>query len=53
MKSMNWISAMGRMPVNAAPVATPAMAASEIGVSRTRSSPYFWTSPSVTPKAPP
>ena len=33
MKSMNMISATGRFPVMAAPTATPAMAASEIGAS--------------------
>ena len=37
MKSMNCISAIGRMPMSAAPEAAPTMAISEIGVSMTRS----------------
>ena len=41
------------MPVMAAPTAAPAMAASEMGVSRTRSSPNSSIIPRVTPKAPP
>ncbi len=36
---MNCISAMGRIPVTAVPTAAPAMAFSEMGVSRTRSCP--------------
>ncbi len=39
MKSMIMSSATGRMPAVAAPTAAPTMAASEIGVSRTRSVP--------------
>ena len=39
MKSMNCISATGRMPMYAAPIAAPTMAVSEIGVSMTRASP--------------
>src|SRR2546425_121600 len=38
MKSMNCISATGRIPIIAAPIAAPTIAASLIGVSRTRSS---------------
>ena len=41
MKSANWISAMGRMPFTAAPIATPTMQDSASGESITRSSPYF------------
>ena len=37
MKSMNCISATGRMPIIAAPIAAPTIAVSEIGVSMTRS----------------
>jgi hypothetical protein len=37
----------------AAPAAAPTKADSVIGVSRTRSRPYFASSPLVTPKAPP
>ena len=39
MKSMIMTSATGRIPAMAAPMAAPTMAASEIGVSRTRSVP--------------
>ena len=39
MKSMNCISAIGRSPMCAAPIAAPTMAASLIGVSITRSGP--------------
>ena len=39
MKSMIMTSATGRSPATAAPTAAPTMAASEIGVSRTRSVP--------------
>jgi len=42
------ISAMGRMPTNAAPTATPAIASSAMGVSRTRHSPNSWIRPCVT-----
>jgi hypothetical protein len=52
-KSLNMISTIGRMPVMAAPTAQPVMAASLIGVSRTRSSPNSWIIPAETPKAPP
>ena len=41
-------SAIGRMPTKAAPTATPAMASSAMGVSRTRHSPNSWMSPWVT-----
>ena len=50
---MNCISATGRMPIIAAPIAAPTIAVSEIGVSMTRSSPNSPTSPSVTLNAPP
>src|SRR6185312_8358340 len=53
MKSMNCISQTGRMPMCAAPAAAPTMAASEMGVSITRDSPYFASKPSVTLNAPP
>ena len=36
MKSMNWISQTGRMPMYDAPIAEPTIAASEMGVSMTR-----------------
>src|SRR5438876_1716419 len=52
-KSPYWTSAIGRMPVIAAPMATPAMPASEIGVSRMRSCPNSSARPSVTVNAPP
>jgi hypothetical protein len=39
MKSMNCISATGRIPIIAAPTAAPTIAVSEIGVSMTRCSP--------------
>src|SRR5437773_1746217 len=41
MKSMNCISAIGRMPISAAPDAAPTMATSLIGVSMTRPGPNF------------
>ena len=53
MKSMNWNSATGRMPVSAAPKLALTMAISEIGVSTTRSGPKRSISPSVTLNAPP
>ena len=40
-KSENMISAIGRRPVIAAPMAAPRIACSEIGVSRTRFGPNF------------
>ena len=52
-KSMNMISATGRRPPRAAPMAAPTMTCSEMGVSRTRSAPYLVDSPLVTPKTPP
>ena len=52
MKSMIMISATGSRPSMAAPIAAPTIAASEIGVSRTRSWPYFVDSPAVGPDAP-
>jgi len=53
MKSMNWNSATGRMPVSEAPNAAPTMADSAMGVSMTRSGPKRSMNPSVTLKAPP
>ena len=50
---MNCISAIGRMPMSAAPIAAPTIADSEIGVSMTRISPKRSSIPSVTLKAPP
>ena len=41
------------MPLIAAPNAAPVIASSEIGVSNTRSAPYFSNSPVVTAKTPP
>ena len=52
MKSMIMISATGSSPSIAAPIAAPTIAASEIGVSSTRSWPYFVDSPAVGPDAP-
>src|SRR4029079_11521259 len=52
MKSMIMISATGSRPSIAAPTAAPTIAASEIGVSSTRSWPYFVDSPAVGPDAP-
>src|SRR5215472_2273179 len=52
MKSMIMISATGSMPSIAAPIAAPTIAASEIGVSNTRSWPYFVERPAVGPDAP-
>ena len=47
MKSMNMISRIGRMPDCAAPIATPAIALSEIGVLITRSVPNSSARPAV------
>src|SRR6201992_373806 len=52
MQSMLMISATGSMPSIAAPIAAPTIAASDIGVSRTRSWPYFVDRPAVGPDAP-
>ena len=52
-KSENMISAIGRSPVIAAPIAAPAIASSEIGVSRTRSGPNRSNNPTVALNAPP
>ncbi len=52
-KSENCISATGRMPIRAAPVAPARMAVSESGVSSTRQGPNSSWKPSVTLKAPP
>ena len=48
MKFISMISATGRMPTIAAPMAAPMMACSEIGVVRTRPVPYLVDSPLVT-----
>src|ERR1051325_8559018 len=53
MKSMNCISAMGRIPISAAPDAAPMMAISEIGVSTTRSGPKRSMIPALVLNAPP
>src|SRR5436309_6301646 len=53
MKSSYMISATGRIPCIAAPIAAPASAISEIGVFRTRSAPNSASSPCVTPIEPP
>jgi hypothetical protein len=47
MKSMNMISSTGRRPDWAAPIATPQMAASLIGVLITRSTPNSSARPAV------
>src|SRR5437879_4766536 len=47
-KSPNMMSTTGRMPVMAAPTATPVKPASEMGVSTTRSEPNSSTSPDKT-----
>src|SRR6266542_1746444 len=52
-KSSYMISATGRMPWSAAPIAAPASAISEIGVLRTRSRPNSSSIPCVTPIEPP
>src|SRR6201994_101575 len=52
MKSMIMISATGSSPSIAAPIAAPTIAASEIGVSNTRSWPYLVDRPAVGPVAP-
>jgi hypothetical protein len=53
MKSMNMISTTGRRPTSAAPTPNPVMAASLMGLERTRSGPNSSSSPRVTPKTPP
>src|SRR5579871_3575753 len=50
---MNMISATGRNPSSAAPIAAPTIAVSEIGVSRTRAAPCFVDRPRVSFRAPP
>ena len=52
-KSLNMISAIGRRPVIAAPIAAPRMACSLIGVSRTRSGPNSSSRPTVVLNTPP
>ena len=53
MKSENCISAIGRRPSQAAPIAQPTIADSASGVSITRCGPNSSMKPSVTLKAPP
>ena len=53
MKSMNMISSTGRRPDWAAPTATPEIAASLIGVLRTRSVPNSSARPAVAVYGPP
>ena len=53
MKSANCISATGRSPISAAPVAPPTIAVSESGVSITRHAPNSSWKPAVTLNAPP
>src|SRR3954454_23884677 len=53
MKSSYMISATGRRPCIAAPIAVPASAISEIGVLRTRAGPNSSSIPCVTPIEPP
>ena len=50
---MNWISTIGRASASASPTPTPAIACSEMGVSRTRSSPNRSLRPVETPNTPP
>ena len=52
-KPMNWISATGRNPAIAMPVAMPAMRLSANGVSMTRSLPKRFMRPSVARNTPP
>ena len=52
-KSANMISASGRRPWTAAPIAVPTIACSEIGVSSTRRPPKRSCRPSVVLKTPP
>lgn len=47
------ISATGRIPVMAAPIAAPTMACSEMGVSHTRPGPNSLNSPAVVLNTPP
>src|SRR5512140_3497121 len=53
MKSANWISAIGRSPLSAAPIEAPTIIDSVSGVSMTRSSPNSAHSPSVARNTPP
>ena len=53
MKSMNMTSRTGRRPDCAAPIATPQIAPSLIGVFSTRSAPNSSASPAVVPYGPP
>ena len=52
-KSENMISATGRSPVIAAPIAAPRIACSEIGVSTTRVGPNSSSRPTVVLNTPP
>ncbi len=53
MKSMNMISSTGRIPDCAAPIATPVIAASLIGVLSTRALPNSSARPAVAVYGPP
>ncbi len=53
MKSMNMKSMTGRVPVIAAPQASPTKPRSQIGVSQRRSAPYLANRPVVVAKLPP
>src|SRR5438105_2305998 len=53
MKSKNWISTTGRMPLKAAPMERPTIAVSASGESITRSSPNSAWRPAVVRKTPP
>ncbi len=53
MKSWNWISATGRRPLTAIPIAAPTMPSSERGVSKQRFSPNSFVNPSLARKTPP
>ena len=52
-KSANMISTIGRSPTRLIPSATPTKPFSQIGVTRTRSRPYFSTRPPLVLKTPP
>ena len=53
MKSWNWISATGRRPFMAMPIAVPTIPSSESGVSKQRWAPNSSVSPSVARNTPP
>ncbi len=52
-KSANWISATGRIPLTESPMAEPTIKLSASGVSKTRASPNSSCNPCVTRKTPP